>query len=40
MTQKYRDSRSRIVLAVYPQTSESDKNIVLKRFKDYFEISG
>jgi HD superfamily phosphohydrolase len=38
MTQEYRDSRSRVVLAVYPQTSETDKNKVLKRFKDYFEI--
>jgi len=40
MTQEYRDSRSRVVLAVHPQTSDSDKNKVLKRFKAYFEISG
>jgi len=38
MTQEYRDSRSRVVLAVYPQTSDTDKNKVLKRFKDYFGI--
>ena len=39
MTQDYRDSRSRVVLAVYPQTSKTDMNAVLKRFKDYFAIS-
>jgi len=39
MTQDYRDSRSRVVLAVHPQTSETDKNNVLKRFKALFEIS-
>jgi len=40
MTQDYRDSRSRVVLAVHPQTSDTDKNAVLKRFKAYFEIAG
>ncbi len=40
MTQAYTDSRSRVVLAVHPQTSETDQNVVLKRFKDYFDISG
>jgi HD superfamily phosphohydrolase len=39
MTQEYRDSRSRVVLAVHPQTSNKDQNKVLKRFKDYFEIT-
>lgn len=40
MTQKYRDSRSRVVLAVHPQTSKTDEDKVLKRFKDYFGIPG
>ena len=39
MTQDYTDSRSRVVLAVHPQTSNTDQNKVMKRFKDYFEIS-
>jgi hypothetical protein len=38
MTQDYRDSRSRIVLAVHPQIGSPDQDKVLKRFKDYFEI--
>ncbi len=39
MTQPaYRDSRSRVVLAVHPQTSDTDKATILKRFKAYFEI--
>ncbi len=38
MTQDYTDSRSRVVLAFHPQTSQADQNKVLKRFKDYFEI--
>ncbi len=38
MTQDYTDSRSRVVLAFHPQTSNTDQNKVMKRFKDYFEI--
>ncbi|MFC1908750.1 hypothetical protein ACFLXD_02625 [Chloroflexota bacterium] len=39
MTQEYTDSRSRVVLAVHPDTSEMDKKTILERFKAYFGIS-